>query len=236
VRGVGDGEIRLIGGRQIPPAAFKPVSDAAVLARLDPAARGKVLQADLKAIGVTNLGEVAPNGKKAEVFFNGKPLVLARWPNDDFVKVGDLLGDKPMKTHGIPGNQVGKFTCEGDRPNRWVGEKDPWVHGYWFWDWSEQYQRVESIDPGQHAIALAPPHHTYGYRKGQRYYALNLLAELDSPGEWYLDRQQGMLYLWPPEPIEKADVIFSVLESPLVSLNGAAHVVLDGLTLEATRG
>ena len=53
-------------------------------------------------------------------------------------------------------------------------------------------------------ITLAPPYHHYGYRKGQRYYAVNVLAELDSPGEWYLDRQTGMLYLWPPEPMEKA--------------------------------
>ncbi len=26
----------------------------------------------------------------------------------------------------------------------------------------------------------------YGFRKGQRYFALNLLSELDTPGEWFL--------------------------------------------------
>lgn len=39
--------VRISGGRRIPSAAFKPVADAGVLQRLDPAARGKVLQADL---------------------------------------------------------------------------------------------------------------------------------------------------------------------------------------------
>jgi len=229
-------EVRLIGGREIPPAAFQAVHDAAVLARLDAAARGKVVQADLRSLGVASLGGVAPDGRRAEVFFNDKPLVLARWPNEGFVRIADVVGGKPIKVHGISGDEVGKFTYEGDRPRRWLNEPDPWLHGYWFWDWSEQYQRVASIDAAKRTISLAPPYHGYGYRKGQRFYAVNLLAELDAPGEWYLERKTATLYLWPPEPIATARVVFSVLETPLVSLTGASHVVLRGLTLEATRG
>ena len=43
---------------------FIAVTDAEVLNRLDEAARGKVLQADLKAMGITDLGEVAASGKR----------------------------------------------------------------------------------------------------------------------------------------------------------------------------
>ena len=38
-------------------------------------------------------------------------------------------------------------------------------------------------------IEVQPPYHGYGYRKGQWFYAFNLLSEIDRPGEWYVDRR-----------------------------------------------
>jgi hypothetical protein len=229
-------EVRLSGGRQIPPDAWKPAADPAVSNRLDPAARGKVLQADLKALGVTNLGGVPPGGTQANLYFNDRPLVLARWPNEGFVKVGELRGGHPINSWGLIGDSVGKFTYDGDRAQRWVDESDLWLFGYWFWDWSEDYHRVASIDTKTHTMAVRPPFHHYGYRKGQRYFALNALIELDSPGEWYVDRRSGTLYLWPPESVEKARIVFSTLESPLLRLKNVSHVRLRDLTIETTRG
>ena len=44
------------------------------------------------------------------------------------------------------------------------------------------------------------PYGIYSFRKGQRFYFLNLLEELDQPGEWFLDRKTGVLYFWPRPP------------------------------------
>ena len=63
---------------------------------------------------------------------------------------------------------------------------------------------------------------------------LNLLPELDSPGEWYLDRPSGILYFWPPAPLDHGKTLVSVLPS-LVTIRGASHVTLCGLILEACR-
>jgi hypothetical protein len=229
-------EVHLVGGRQIPPEAFRPVQDTAILNRLDAAARGHVLQADLKALGIRDFGGITPDGRRAELFFNDEPLVLARWPNKGFVKIVAVTGGKPLDVRGTVGDSIGKFTYDGDRPSRWSGEPDVWLHGYWFWDWADQYHKVASIDTKTRTITLTPPYHAYGYRKGQHYYAVNALAELDSPGEWYVDRQTGLLYVWPPKPMEKARILFSTLESPAIQLKGTSHVTLRGLTIEATRG
>jgi hypothetical protein len=53
-------EAHLIGGRSV--SGFAVVKDEAILSRLAPEARGKVVQADLKAQGITNLGQMKSRG------------------------------------------------------------------------------------------------------------------------------------------------------------------------------
>ena len=223
--------VRLAGGRAV--TNFVPVTDPTILARLDEGARGRVLQADLRALGITDFGNVKSGGM--ELFFQDRPMTLARWPNQGFTVIAEVVGGRPFDVRGTQGDLVGKFSYEGDRPKRWLGEKEIWVHGYWFWDWADERQKVESIDLEKHVISLAPPYHDYGYRKGQWFYVFNLLAELDSPGEWYLDRDTGILYFWPPGPLAEGRAMVSVLPT-LVTMRGTSHVTVQGLTLEAARG
>jgi hypothetical protein len=224
-------ETRLIGGKRL--SGFRPVSDPGVLQRLDASARANVLQADLKAQGITDYGQ--PGGGGLELFFQGKPMTVARWPNQGFVKIDRLLGKTVRDVRGTKGCAEGIFTCDTDRLRRWTAEDDIWLHGYWFWDWADQRQKVKAIDPDQRMLTLAEPYHHYGYRSGQWFYAFNVLAEIDQPGEWYLDRRAGLLYFWPPAPIQEGQVVVSVAPA-LVRLNGVSHVSLQGLTLEAVRG
>ena len=47
---------------------------------------------------------------------------------------------------------------------------------------------------------------------GDRYFVENVFEELDSPGEWYLNRQTGQLFYWPQaESSEKTEVVAPVL-------------------------
>jgi hypothetical protein len=212
---------------------FHKVSDPEAMDRLAPEARGNVFQADLKALGVENFGEVKGGG--IEVFFNDKPMTLARWPNEGFVRIVDVLENESVNVRGTKGSKTGKFYYEGDRPKRWIGEKDAWVHGYWFWDWSDQRHKIESIDTEKHIISVVPPYHGYGYRKGQWFYAFNILSELDAPGEWYLDRETGILYFWSPEPVDEGETVVSVADS-LLEMKNTSHLTIQGVTFEAARG
>ncbi len=235
-----DEEVRLVGGKQI--NGFTPISNPAILNRIVQKYRDKILQTDLKAQGITDFGKVSPRafGGPAhttglELFFQDEPMTLARWPNEGFVKIVGLLEPDTVNVRGTKGSKTGKFMYGGDRPKRWVEENDVWVHGYWFWDWSDERQKVESIDTVKRIISVTPPYHNYGYRIGQWFYGLNILAELDRPGEWYLDRETGILYFWPPAPIEKGRAVVSILDT-LVNLTGVSNVVIEGMIFEAARG
>ena len=233
-------EVRLVGGRQV--NHWQPVTDPAILARLDPAACGHVLQADLMGQGITDLGQLkagptwAQSEPGLELFFNDQPMTPARWPNEGFTKIPAVLGGTPVDVRGTKGCKEGVFSYEGDRPSRWSAEPEIMLHGYWFWDWADQRLKVASIDTRKRVITLEPkPQHSYGFRKGQWYYAYNLLCELDRPGEWYLDRQAGRLYFWPPGPIDQGRPTVSLLPA-VVKLKDVSYVTLRGLTLECVRG
>jgi len=231
-RGNAGEEVRIVGGRQV--KGFHPVKDPEILNRLDPSIRGKVVCADLKAAGISDFGQVADRSERLELFFRDKPMQLARWPNEGFLQIVDVVGETPNTIHGIKGTREGKFTYSDDRPERWADEQEIWLHGYWFWDWSDSFEKVLSIDTEKRVIATVPPYHNYGYRNGQRYYALNILAELDRPGEWYLDRQKGILYFLPPSPIDEGKAVLSKLQH-LFILKDCSWVTIRNLVLEATR-
>ncbi|HPA16226.1 MAG TPA: right-handed parallel beta-helix repeat-containing protein [Verrucomicrobiae bacterium] len=172
---------------------------------------------------------------RLEVFFNGEPMEISRWPNEGFIRIEEVLGASPIEVRGVKGCKEGIFVYEGDRPKRWMGEKDAWVQGYWFRDWAEQRHKIASIDAGKKIISVIPPYHNYGYRKGQWFRGFNLLNEIDEPGEWYIDRSLGIVYFWPPRPIDRGSVEVSMAPG-LFRLVGASHVTIRGLLMEAARG
>ncbi len=71
--------------------------------------------------------------------------------------------------------------------------------------------------------------------QGIQYYAFNLLEELDRPGEWYLDRKAGVLYLYPPADLSRATVEVGLFSAPMVTMDRVSDVRLEGLTFDLAR-
>lgn len=243
--------VRLLGGIPLPTTAWRPVSDPALLQRLPEQARAHVLEMDLEPLGIAVSGTLQSRGfsrptvaAHPELFHDGRPMPLARWPNDGaFTRIAGFpsKSGKGDDHGGQVGDIAGGFHYEGDRPRTWKPSSDIWVHGYWAWDWANSYERVARLDPATRLVETAPPHGLYGFRKGQRFQFLNILEELDSPGEWFRDAGTGRIYFWPPAadaaPAAGApETLLSLLDQPLFRLVGVSNVSLRGLVLEATRG
>ena len=256
--------VRLLGGRKL--NGFEPITDAAMLAHLDEKAKGKVVQLNLRSLGITNFGEMKSRGfgrpvavAHCELFFGGKPMTLARWPNEgEFTQIAGYPATQRDEHGGQLGALTNGFTYPGDRPRRWQDTSDLWAHGYWAYDWANSYEKVASLNVELRLVKTAPPYGHYGFRKDQRVYFLNVLEELDQPGEWFLDRKAGVLYFWPPVDVESLnrstveparlhsrfndstvqrfnETLLSLLDQPFLKLTGVSNVTFRGLILEATR-
>jgi parallel beta-helix repeat protein len=224
------GERPVLSGAKI-VTEFAQVTDRKILDRLDKTAVGHVLAANLRSQGITDFGEFSPQGfhrpmqpAPLELFFRDQLMPLAHWPDSGFTLIT-----------GVPAGTEGRFTFDNDRLARWANSPDVWMHGYWKQDWADSYEKIQSIDLAKHEIITAPPHSVYGYAAGKRFLVMNVIEELTQPGEWYLDRQTGMLYFWPPEPIHDGDVVVSQLSKPMVEISGASNVVIRGIGFENSR-
>ena len=223
-------EVRLSGGRNL--TNWNLVADQDVLKKFSPAVRSKIYQSDLRIAGISDFG--SPGGGGMELFFNDKPMWLSRYPNKGFVKITGLFNLEPVDIRGTKGDQVGKFNYDDPRISLWKEEKDAWVFGYWFWDWSAQPHKIAKLDTVNKIIEVAPPYHHYGYRLGQWFYGFNLLSEIDEPGEYYIDRERGLLYFYPPSDIEKSQSYIS-LNRNIIYMNQVSFLTIQGVILEGCR-
>jgi len=221
---------------------FEPVGNPSVLSRLPTESRKHVVQVDLRQHGVTAVPPLQLGGfasgrgfrsyPVAELYWNKQPLQLARWPNQGFVQIAKVSDQEAFQTWAGPGTKTGPIFFPDERLERWAEEPEPVLYGYWYWGWADSYELVERIEPATGAIYFKAPYSRYGYAAGRPFFALNLLCELDSPGEWYLDRKEMILYLWPPGDLSQAVVELSLFSEPMLIMENASHIRFEGITWE----
>lgn len=237
--------VRLSGGMSIPSSSFRPASDPGTLLRLPPESRQHVLQADLRALGIRDFGRHRQFGHglpvvpaPMELFWNDSVMQLARYPNTGAIDIGPIIDPGSMPRDGDYTNRGGRFRYIDPRHVRWAGNSDVWLQGFFNHGFADDKIRIASIDTVRHEVTLSSPH-MYSLGSGQnfnQYVALNVLEELDQPGEWYVDTSSGLLFLWPPGDIMAAGVSVSILEQPLIALDNTSYCTLRDLIIENGRG
>jgi len=217
------------------------LKDNSSLEKLPAEARTKVYVTDLKSAGISDFGDPIEPGKRPELFCNGQLQALARWPNQGFTKAGLVKGatELPPTFKNKRGTKEGVFEYVANRQKRWANENEVCLGGYWFWDWADEFQKVNKVDTLSKILHLTEPYHRYGYKDSLRYFGVNLFCEIDEPGEWYLDRTNGQFYWYPPAGVNpnKAQVTLSVFNAPfMVELKDCSYLTLQGLTFQESRG
>lgn len=160
----------------------------------------------------------------SELYVNGKPQRLARFPNYDpsqppdgawLKPIGgipattsspnpDLQQDVPPNISGIVGIEFNPTTFS---QRRWARPDEAIVHLYLSPTEPELRRRIRYLDYDRNLI-------WFDYRDADqksdlitigadsRFFVDNVFEEMDSPGEWYLSRESGTLYFRPPAALD----------------------------------
>ncbi len=211
--------------------------------------RGRILKADVAAQGLKDC-------YFRQLFFDGKRQVLARYPNFDpanpyaggYAYVDGPLPNRYAMYHDQPDDSAEQFRYRARDARTWAHPEQGEVSLFPRYNWMNDIVPIGSVDTESRLIHLARKIRTPGsaaIRPYDRYYVRNLMEELDTAGEWYLDKQTWTLYFRPPEapdsrdpakPIEEAEVRAPALEN-LVQIGwNAAWITLRGFTMEGCDG
>ncbi len=263
-RAYGDGEAILNGGVTLKPDSFKAVADESMLSRLSDEAKKKVLCADLKEYGLTaeDWGKIYPYGSHntntrydgdwvgdlyCELFVNDKRQVLARYPDTDYLYTGKVIDSGYGKnSDGTPAanwdevrnppSDVYEIDRElADRISSWKTLEDVWMFGFWTADWADASTPIGDFSAEELTVS---PKFTgmFGAKKDAPYYFFNVFEELDHEGEWYLDRETGIVYVYPDSDLASASIDISVTVKPVINAENANYLTFDGFTVKGTRG
>ncbi len=252
-------KVSFSGGIDIEPSKFKPVKDENILERIiDENSKNKILQADLKSMGITDYGVIKQHGfsvailpAQMELFVNGEPQTLSRWPNEGRVDIIDVIdqGSVPFSEQDIGNedfsNRGGTIVYGDDRHALWQEPGKIWLWGFFKAGYADDNLGVASIDTSKKTIKLKHPH-LFGIAKTNKehewtgrnagYYAYNILEEIDMPGEYYIDRNTGILYYYPGDDFGNAEVTLTSLQDPLIALEGVSNLAFEDIDIEYGKG
>lgn len=241
------------GGIELDHKDFKPVVDNKILNRiLDHHSRTHILYVNLKKKGITNYGKLRQHGfsiailpAPMELFIDGEPMTIARYPNEGRLPVADVVEDCSKAIQGDFTARPGIIKYDYNRADYWGNAEDAWLWGYFAAGFADDNLGVASIDTINNTIALKNAH-MFGMiptdttdEWGGRivgYYAYNILEEIDMPGEYYIDRENGMLYLYPPENFENSKICLSNLADPILAIENSSNILFEGITFENAKG
>lgn len=239
-----DEDVTISGATVLDKDDFGAVTDNNIRSRLQADAVDKVIVADLKEKGVEEYGGVNlttgnyPTEKEVKIYWDDTLMNMARYPNYGSIAVGHVIDTGPISM--IDGTILNGFVDDGrgfefelkdTRPLTWKNTGDIYMDGKMYWEWRPGIYRVRAFNSETKSVR-SENYSLYGVRESPltNYYFFNVLEELDSPGEWFIDKETGKLYVYPFDGgIGDSKVSFSIGEFDLCSLKNAKHIYFNGI-------
>ena len=215
---------------------FTAADDTAKNVMIDKNAASIVLMVDLKEHGITDYGELSTRGyhyfnkgryAQAELIVNDENQTLARYPNSGSISV---------PTDNVDTDNFG-FRYTDERVSKWKDAKDAYIVGTISINYENNTYPIDKIDTSKKLLTIKEGRINTYYTNGW-FYGENLLEELDTEGEYYIDRDTGKLYYYAPSDFTSGnyEIGLSMLKTPIFNFNGAEYVNVSNITMKGGRG
>ena len=163
-----------------------------------------------------------------QLFVDGRMMNLARWPNAPldpmrpaWAEAGKGSGPGLIVDPKLPALKLEGALAHILPGARWVS----WTRPVGKYDAAGHALHVEQNWSGDSVYAVGP---------GTRYYLFGRRELLDAPGEWHLDREEGVVRLWAPGGDHPGRHRVEAKRRELAfDLSGREHVQLEGFRIFA---
>ncbi|MFH6991719.1 right-handed parallel beta-helix repeat-containing protein [Flavobacterium sp. FlaQc-48] len=178
--------------------------------------KGKILRA--------SIGE----GKSVDQFYVNKEVMpQARYPNFD---------SNARVYNGTASDAFSK-----DRVSKWANPKGGYIHALHQGEWGDFHYQIKGKDNKGELLLEGGWQNNRPSKMHNKYrFVENIFEELDAPGEWYYNADEGNLYFYPPEGTNFASALteISVLDQ-IITISGTAkdpakNVLISNLVFTGT--
>lgn len=209
----GDGDVVITGGVTLSPDKFGGADEKALSSLSDDALKA-VRTYDLKAEGIDYTSE------KFGLYINGTRGTLARYPNDDYIwGFEGVSNNGGTWTFADPDGVVGT----------WKNLDGVTVEGHFHIDWVQDSGIITGYDYNNGRVMMSSS--AENLTGSGTYYFSNIFDELDSAGEYYVDRETGILYVYPIGNIEDCEIVIPVCDNAVLAAD-VSYYTFDSIIFE----
>lgn len=247
--------VSILGGTDTSSDQWSLVTDEN-LYRIPEAARGKVYQLDLGAMGYTKeqIGEMDYRGSYSssvyqpnsptrptavELFCDDYPQTVARYPNEGYIYIKKVIKNSVSWFYEQTDPSGFIIEYEDTHLDKWAGIKNAKLYGFFMYNWADATVDIKEVNTRKHTIESGQAtafgvHPNDGI--GGRYYGYNMLEELDIPGEYYLDTDSLIMYYYPEKDIKKHKIELSLFNVNLIHAKKASYITIKDMNISTSRG
>ncbi len=242
--------VRFTGSVRLPYEKFEQPKPKQVEAIENVYVKAKIKVINLRELGITDYGAIDHVGyavknqpmPTASLFVDGAAMHLARYPN-----VGNFNDVKILGSHQSATRNVGDFNSEGTReqktmfktrsglPFKWKQTGDIWIDGSMSKAWEWKKNRIAKLEPDS-TITMEWEYHSKIGMQAIKMFYFNIFEELDFPEEYFVDKEQGLLYAFFPSCVsERSDIRLTQSTDNFIVLDGVEHLQFEDIAFEGTR-
>ena len=199
-----------------------------------------------EAEGILGANAQVPVTPEAEVFIGDRVLNCARWPNEDYIHAKELVyfGQSTWeKKRGDIVNPDGPILGVDEsvleHVSKWSTHENIWSSGYISTTWADSRNKVVKFDAVSNTVQFrySETFLSEGHIENQttRWYFFNIFDELDTEGEFYIDREKGILYIYKTDDFHTERIKMSTIADDLITFDNASNLTLKGFYISETR-
>lgn len=134
-----------------------------------------------------------------------------------------------------------QFCVEDARPFSWEDTGDIWMYGKFYDDWTLDHLNISEFHPENRSVRTSDGVSwgaQYVNRPGYEntFYYYNVVEELDGPGEWFMDKETGKLYVYPTGNLKDQKITYAYdNQAEMVYIANCKNVIINGIRFSTAR-